>query len=89
MSQEINGYLLRERLPVITLAANGPVGAAATTVDVVSHIGVTASAANLIFTLPVPSDTRSGRDLIVTNTGANAFTVLGMRIDSNRFGQFI
>ena len=89
MSQEINGYLLRERLPVITLAANGPVGAAATTVDVVSHIGVTASAANLIFTLPVPSDTRSGRDLIVTNTGANAFTVLGMRIDSNRFSQFI
>ena len=89
MSQEINGYLLRERLPVITLGAAGPVGAAATTVDVVSHIGVTASAANLIFTLPVPSDTRSGRDLIVTNTGVNAFTVLGMRIDSNRFGQFI
>lgn len=89
MSQEINGTLLRERLPVITLAANGPVGAAATTVDVVSHIGVTASAANLTFTIPNPTDTRSGRDLIVTNTGANAFTVLGMRIDSNRFGQFI
>ncbi|MGL5736381.1 MAG: hypothetical protein ACRCYS_16080 [Beijerinckiaceae bacterium] len=86
---EINSYLLRERLPVITLAANGPVGAAATTVDEVSHIGVTASAANLTFTIPNPTDPRSGRDFIITNTGVNAFTVLGMRIDANRFGHFI
>jgi hypothetical protein len=86
---EINSTLLRERLPVITLAANGPVGAAATTVDIVSHIGVSASAANLTFTVPNPTDTRSGLDFLITNTGANAFTVLGMRIDPNRFGQFI
>lgn len=86
---EINSYLLRERLPVITLAANGPVGAAATTVDEVSHIGVTASAANLTFTIPNPTDPRSGRDFIITNTGVNPFTVLGMRIDANRFGHFI
>jgi hypothetical protein len=83
---EINSYLLRERTPPIVLGANGVVGAAATTVDVVSNIGVTASAAGLTFTLANPTDTRSGRSILVMNTGANAFS---MYANSVKPGQYI
>ena len=83
---EINSFLLRERLPAITLSASGVVGAAPATVDIVSNIGVTASAANLAFTLPNPTDTRSGRSVIVMNTGTNAFT---MYANSVKAGQYI
>jgi hypothetical protein len=83
---EINSYLLRERIPAITLGASGVVGTAAATVDIVSNVGVTASAANLTFTLANPTDTRSGRSVLVMNTGANAFT---MYANSVKPGQYI
>lgn len=86
---EINAYLLRERLPIITLATSGPVGTAATTVDVVSHLGVTASVLGLTFTLPVPADVRSGRDLLVTNSGTNTFVILGVSIAAGQYGHFV
>jgi hypothetical protein len=87
---EINSFLLRERIPPITLGASGVIGTAATTVDIVSNVGVTASAANLTFTLANPTDLRPGRSMIVTNTGAtNTFTVYGNAIAPGQYSEFI
>ena len=85
---EINSTLLREKLPNITLGASGPIGTAAATVDNVSHVGLTASAANLSFTLPTPTDLRSGRDFRVTNTGAISYAVLAKFIGVNEYADF-
>jgi hypothetical protein len=60
----------------LTLAVNGSIGTAPTTVDIASKLTITASAASLIFTLPTPTDASSGDFLIVENRGAtNSFTV--------------
>lgn len=89
MSQELNGYFLRERLPTITMSASGVVSTAPATVDIVSNLGVTASAAGLAFTLPNPTDTRSGRSVVVMNTGTNAFAMYGQTIQAGQYSEFI
>jgi hypothetical protein len=88
MSQEINGHLLREKLPNITLGASGAIGAASATVDIISHVGVVASAPALVFTLPTPTDTRSGVDFRVTNAGTNAFTIGAKLIGASDYADF-
>lgn len=85
---EVNSYLLREKTPNITLGANAAIGTAAATVDIVSHVGIIASAAGLTFTLPVPADLRSGRDFRITNAGVNPFTVGSKLIGANDYADF-
>jgi hypothetical protein len=86
---EINSALLRERIPTITLGASGVVGTAAATVDIVSNIGVTASAAGLTFTLPNPTDTRSGLSTVVMNTGANIFSMYANSVKPSQYIELI
>jgi hypothetical protein len=86
---EINSFALYEQVDLAALGANGPVGTAAATVDIVAHVGVTASAANLVFTLPNPTDTRNGRIIRVTNKGANAFTMYGLNIAASNYATFL
>jgi hypothetical protein len=86
---EINSYLLRERVNLSALAASGVVGTAAATVDIVSNIGVAASVAALNFTLPNPTDTRSGRSVIVTNTGAQNFTMYANQLKPGQYIELI
>ena len=88
MSQEVNGHIIREKIPNITLAANTPLGTAAATVDIISHVGVIASAPGLTFTLPAPTDTRSGLDFRVTNAGTNTFTVGSKAISASDYADF-
>ena len=86
---EINSPLLREKLAVnFTLAANGVIGTAPTAVDIVSHIGVIASAAGLVLTLPAPTDTRAGRDFRVVNAGALAFELHNKLVGVNDYADF-
>lgn len=88
MSQEVNGHIIREKIPNITLGANAAIGTAAATVDIVSHVGVIASAPGLTFTLPTPTDTRSGLDFRVTNAGTNTFTIGSKAIGLNSYADF-
>ena len=88
MSLEINGHLIREKLSNVTLAANAAIGTAAATVDIVSHAGVIASAPGLTFTLPAPTDTRSGLDFRVTNAGTNTFTIGSKAVGLNSYADF-
>jgi hypothetical protein len=86
---EINSSILKERLPAITVGASGVIGTAATTVDIVSNIGVAASAINLVLTLPTPTDSRSGLSTTVMNTGANAFTMYGVLVKPTEYAEFM
>jgi hypothetical protein len=86
---EINSFLLRERLATaFSLSASGVASTAALTVDIVSHIGISATVAGLDFTLPTPTDTRSGRDMRVTNVGASSFSMYGATIGANNYSDF-
>ena len=88
MSQEINGHLIREKLTNIALGASGVIGTAAATVDIVSHVGVIASAPGLTFTLPTPTDTRPGLDFRVTNAGTNTFIIGSKSLSANDYADF-
>jgi hypothetical protein len=85
---DINSYLLRARLDLAPVAASGQVGTVST-VDTVSHIGVSATVANLNLNLPAPSDTRPGRKIMVTNTGTIAFAMYGYNLTANNYTEFV
>jgi hypothetical protein len=89
MSSEINSYLVRERVDLPALATSGLVALATVSVDIVSHLGVSSTAANLVLTLPDPTITRNGRVELVTNIGANSFTMYNLIIAPNQFGYFV
>lgn len=87
----INDTLKVVALPTISLALSGSIGTAASTVDKASSFDVVATAANLAFTLPTPTDPQGGDRVVVTNDvgNANAYTVNGYPIAVGAFGQFI
>jgi hypothetical protein len=86
---EINSFALYEQVNIAAIGASGPVGTSAATVDIVAHIGVTASAVNLVFTLPNPTDIRNGRIIRVTNKGVNSFTMYGLNIAASNYATFL
>lgn len=85
---EHNSYLLEEQLPV-SVGASGPVGTAAATVDIVHHLGVTATAASLVLTLPAPTDGRDGWSAMITNAGTNPFEIYGVTLEPDEFTRFM
>lgn len=74
----INDSLKLATIP-LSLAASGPVGTAATTVDIGAKLRITATVASLVLTLPSPTDATSG-DLLLVETVTNSATVNGTLI---------
>ena len=72
----------------VSLAASGPLGTAATTVDIASSFILTATAAALVVTLPAPTDALAG-DRILVKTVTNSATVNGILIPVGTFAPFM
>lgn len=67
--------------PSVTLgnfAAGGAIGTAAATVDNFTHFNIPQTTAAQTLSLPNPTDTSSGRWVLVSNTGSTSFTLLGI-----------
>lgn len=84
---EHNSYLLEEQVE-ISVAADGPIGTAANTVDIAHHFGVTTTADRTL-TLPNPTINRDGWSAIVTNEGNFEIQMYGILIEPNEFARFI
>jgi hypothetical protein len=83
------GSTILGNLAVANLAAGGPIGTAAATVDIYTTFNLTQTTANQTVTIPSPTDTTAGRIAYINNTGTVGFTTLGVRIESGKSAQFI
>jgi hypothetical protein len=70
-----------------TLAASGPIGTAAATVDLASAFMLTATAPGLTFTLPNPSDPVACDTAYIGNVGTNTFTIYGQTVAAGQFAR--
>ena len=70
---DVNAPFVRRRLFLFNvLPASGPIGTAAATVDITSAVVIQQPVSSgLIYTIPNPTDTTSGRRLTITNQGGN------------------
>jgi hypothetical protein len=57
------------------IPGGGSIGTAATTVDLYSSVDIAQTTAAQTMTLPNPTNTDSGKELSVSNTGSTAFTI--------------
>lgn len=68
-------------LAVANIAANGPIGTAATTVDVASAFAIKQTAAGIAITVPSPTvATPAGQLIFVSNVGTAQFTIGGATV---------
>jgi len=56
-------------------ASSGAIGTAAATVDVSSYVQINQTTNEINLTIPSPTNTTAGRNLIVTNIGTSTFTI--------------
>lgn len=68
-----NGYSLYGTLNLGNVTSAGPIGSAASTVDIYSSINIDQTTAGLDLTLPNPTNTAPGRIVFVNNIGSTDF----------------
>jgi hypothetical protein len=83
----VNDNLILATSP-LTLGASGVIGTAILTVDINTGFSITASAANLVFTLPSPTNTIVGSSIDIYNSGTNSFTMYGINLLPSKFTTF-
>ena len=69
--------------------ANGVIGTAATTVDIITAYNIPQTTANIVLTLPNPTDTKAGTVVYVNNTGTATFTMHGQVVATNSTVRFV
>lgn len=85
---ELNSYLLRPRINLSNFATGGVIGTAVATVDIVSSLSVTQTTALQTLSLPSPTITIDGLDLVVYNAGTIKFDMHTLTIDPGKFAIF-
>ncbi|MFO0781923.1 MAG: hypothetical protein U0524_03485, partial [Candidatus Saccharimonadales bacterium] len=76
-------------LAISDQATSGPVGSAASTVDVATTLNLNQSTSGVSLTLPSPTDTTAGRILYVSNTGSVVVNVDGIPLAVGTSASFI
>lgn len=61
-------------------ATGGSIGSAATTVDLGTFITIAQTTAGQTLTVPNPTDTTAGRELVLANIGNQSFTVFATAV---------
>ena len=78
---DVSGAVIHRAVALTNFAANAAIGTAAATVDIASVITINQTTAGIALTLPSPTQTQSGRLLIVGNIGTQSVTVGGQVIN--------
>lgn len=76
-------------IALANVAAAGPLGTAAATVDVVSSLTINQTTAGIALTIPAPTDALAGDRLTVGNVGTAAVTVAGVPLAPNEFAEWV
>lgn len=86
----INDAVVLSTLPLTNFAANGAIGTAAATVDIVSSITVVQTTAGISLTLPTPTDSTAGQRLEVANhsTSTQSFILGGVNVGVGSTARF-
>lgn len=77
---DVSGSEILRPVALANFTANASIGTATATVDVASTISITQTTANIVLTLPAPTNTQAGRLLVVENLGTVSVTVGGVSI---------
>ena len=88
MATQLEKFVLGS--PQLTpISANGLIGQAASTVDIASSFVITASAAGLLATIPIPTTPINGQVVLITNLGAFPITINGSLLPVNQSVAYI
>lgn len=81
---DVNGAQILRTVSVANVPVNGAVGTAGATTDVSSHLILNQTTANIVATLPPPTNAQAGRLLLVENQGAASINVNGQDIATDK-----
>jgi hypothetical protein len=85
----INDTLKVSTIAIANVAANGPIGTAATTVDIASSFTINQTTAAIALTIPAPTDATAGDRITVGNIGTVPVTVAGVSLISGEFAEWV
>jgi hypothetical protein len=90
---KIKNMVINDRFKLNTMAlpnfaANAAIGTASATVDVVSSVAIAQTTANILLTLPSPTDANLGALLSVYNTGTAAFKINNVVVEPTQLVVF-
>lgn len=88
MSTQLERFILGT-LPLANFSANGAIGTAAATVDIVSCLAISQTTQGITLTIPNPTVATIGQQVTVLNTGTKSVTVAGLSIGVGKLANFI
>ena len=80
----MSGATILAAMTITNLAAGGPIGTAAATVDVKTTFNINQTTASQTISLPSPTDTTAGRIVYMNNVGTVGFTMLSQRVEAGQ-----
>ena len=86
---DFDGTLTNRFLTITPPGVNGPIGTAATTVDLSSDIQLIIGASGIVYTIPNPSNLTTGRILRVNNPSLFSTTVGGVTLNPGTFTEYV
>lgn len=86
---DFDGTLTNRFLSITPPGVSGPIGTAATTVDLSSNIQLIIGASGINYTIPNPSNLTTGRILRVNNPSLFSTTVAGVTLNPGTFMEYV
>jgi hypothetical protein len=84
----VNSFTIFDQVQLANIAASGPIGTAAATVDIATNFAINQTTAGLALTLPNPTQALNGAFVIVSNSGSASFTLNGTIVFPGQFSSF-